>query len=469
MRSTHGYGLYLTRFIKHISNILFCIVLRLLFSALMRSCEYSYLHYDLLKLFVCCRRTLKQVLVASCKDFSTDDLNLGCPSMIQWLLKSVSWVVGLSASHFGDKPTSEVNMMFFQLMDHTSNLFVTLGERKINLDSSGGHFDFWKNLTTVAATLATEIRTDVIFGKWNYISCILHCIQGFLWGLVSALEDFGKECLAENTPISECISELEKLVALFDEFLDSCMMSLLVSDDDHDDAAISMDGICVALKVHKKYHLRLPMLRSLLRGENTDISFIVRQIFMSAAAILRFRQLPLFQKTKKRGHFCDYLQSMSANVLLALSDFISSEMTDLFLWTDGMLKYLEVLGSCFPEGNSVSYDSLYPKMVNIHLRAMGKCISWRCKIRTSLNKRGNDTCIMSLGTNQLDELICRLRTSFKELIRKPLRSGFMLLVQKLVSVLVDIHKGDSDVAAGLDFLDLVVDSFSGTYPYLHRS
>lgn len=561
----------------------------------------SCFQYDLLNLFVCCRRTLRHLLVTTFKDYAADkmssivDVLFGSPSTAQWLLKSVAGVVGLPVSHFGGRPSSEVNVMFFVLMDHTSYLFLALGERKMYagvkfvhsgekllleepvrdslteqgslsavdaFSSFSGNLDAWKSLTAVATFLEEETRTSllilrtygssdqetgVISVKWNNISCMLSCLQGFLWGLLSAVGVVDGKCSIENTSIFSCISGLHKFTDVFEEFVDCCLTLSLLNDHltrnssvssrscklDYlsrsrfpavDEAGIPRDEGEVRPSIHnligeksngsmfysdgdgELHRLRLSLLQSLLKGENPDIGFLIREIFMSAAAILKLRHVPSFLKAPKSQNNSKYLASISTGILLTTSDFILSKMTEImgtpqsrdFVWMDGILKYLEVLGSCFPLSNSGLSDNLYSKMVNIHLRAMGKCISLQGKdatlsshetvsdtmaLHSEVGKCDNYMYSVDQQGHKLNEFKNRLRMSFKELIRKPLRSDVELLFQTLENVLVgvrqgcnmiyDLNTGDPDggrvspiVAAGVDFFDLVFDSFSGAYIYL---
>ncbi|CAA6655938.1 unnamed protein product [Spirodela intermedia] len=542
---------------------------RLLVSALLSCYDgCSCFQYDLLNLFVCCRRTLRHLLVTSFKDYAADkmssivDVLFGSLSTIQWLLKSVSGLVGLPVSHFGDRPTSEVNMMFFVLMDHTSYLFLALGEREMYMgvqsvhsgeklleepvrdglteqsslcgvdaySSFSGNLDAWKSLTAVATFLEEETKASllilrsygnsdqeisVISVKWNNISCMLSCLQGFLWGLLSAVGVVDGKCFIENTSILSCISELYKYTDVFEEFVDCCLVSsrscmLNYLSRSHfptfDEAGISRDEGEVAPKIYhligeksngsmfysdgdgELHHLRLSLLQSLLKGENPDVGFSIRQIFMSAAALLKLRHVPSFLKVPKSQNDSNYLPSISTGILVTTSDFILSNMTEIlgtsqsrdFVWMDGILKYLEVLGSCFPVANSGLSDHLYSKMVDMHLRAMGKCISLQGKAATlASHETVSDTMTLQSEVGECDnymysvdqqghklnEFKSRLRMSFKELIRKPLRSDIVLLFQTLESVLVggiqDGGRVSAIVAAGVEFFDLVFDSFSG--------
>ncbi|XP_078448325.1 urb2/Npa2 family protein [Wolffia australiana] len=413
---------------------------RVLVSAIMSHDQLSNeVRFDLLKLFVSCRRTLKQLCFSSCKFINVSD-----QSTIQWLLPSVSRVVGLRASFFRDKLSSDVNSLFFRLLDHTSYLFSSLCG-VINVSS----VEIDTKLTSVAADLELKTKAcNVKQGNNNEVSCILSCLQGFVWGLVSM------PCVLDE------IFPVEKSMDLFEEFLDRCVMMILPSD--HDD----------------QHHLKLSVLRSSLEGENLDIAFLIRQIFLSAAGILKFRQSRLLQKPQKRHHLCNYLRSTSANALIESADLLSfgESPSHLFVYMDGIIKYLEVLGSCLTADSSVLSGGLYSQMVNIHLRAMGKCISLQGKAATLAShetaaeseEHSIDVCSASLTSQKLDELRSRLRLSFKELLREQLRSKFVLLIQSLGSILVGMRRGgmcndrvSAIIAAGLDFLDLVFDSFSG--------
>uniref|UniRef100_A0A1D1YWY4 Unhealthy ribosome biogenesis protein 2 n=1 Tax=Anthurium amnicola TaxID=1678845 RepID=A0A1D1YWY4_9ARAE len=556
--------------------------------------EFSYFHYDLLSLFISCRRTLRHLLVTSVEDNTENKkssfLNIlfGSSSSIQWFLHSASKVVGLPCAYFGDKDSSEVNKMFFILMDHTSCLFLAFSEGQMNsvihfilnggnlcvehsmhdvatekntlskvklCSYSSGQLDAWKSLNIVAVSLKEETRillsmlrgirtlsqaAGVMAVKWNRLSNTLSCFQGFLWGLISAVGNIDGKCTNEHmsNSIFSCVSELYSCIALFEELVDCCLKlsllddhwtensSMISSSDMLDDnkyllapeCPVCMVGIsrdeshCLMEKVGTSNcfmsdpddgvlsHLRLSLLQSLLKGENLDVSFAIRQLFMSTAATLKLRHMLSFLKALNLHDDCNYL-SGSTSILLTASDFMLSEITEFvspsqhvdFVWVDGMLKYLEVLGSCFPMTNSVISEKMYSKMINMHLRGIGKCICLQGKAATlAFNETGSyskmlqseqgegDNYMLSVDHKEkkLNEVKARLRMSFKELIRRPLRSDLVLVVQAVERALVgirqgcnmiyEINTGEKDggrvsaiVAAGIDCFDLVFESFAG--------
>ncbi|MQL78938.1 hypothetical protein Taro_011362 [Colocasia esculenta] len=521
------------------------------------SCPGEYFQYGFLSLFVSCRQTLRHLLVAAVDDKmgterSSDlDTLFGSPSLVQWLLKSASRIVGMSYSHFGDEHPDEVSKMFFMLMDHTSYLFQALSEAQVNemmhsvltgenllldqpmhhvlsemktssevelLPNSSGGLDAWKRLEIVASVLRNEARISLLTLRnidnvgdgagimalnWNNLSNTLSCLQGFLWSFVSAMGNIDEKCSNEDEQqlVVACISELYNCISVFEELVDCCLKQLLL---DHHPAKEAETANCVMsnpVDNPESHHLRLPLLQSLLKCEDPEVGFSIRQLFLSAAAILKLRHLLSFLKGSKVKDNCNYMCSNSASILVATSDFILSEMTDFermlqhsdLLWIGGVLKYLEVFGSCFPMTDSALSENMYLKMINIHLRAIGKCIclqgkaatlashetgSYTKMLQSELQERDNMPYSVEEWGNKLSEFKARLRMSFKELLRRPLRSDLVVVVQTLERVLVGVRQGcnmvyeisaghqdggkvSDIVAAGIDCFDLVFDSFSG--------
>lgn len=248
-------------------------------------------------------------------------------------------------------------------------------------------------------------------------------------------------------------------------------------------------------------HLNKSMLQSLLKGEKPEVAFTVRQLFIASSAILKLKYLLSSMRISKVQIGCCQSLSTSTVILIGASHFVLSEFAEMvgsphpfsFVWLDGIIKYLEVLGNCFPSTDPLLTKNVYRKLIDIHLRAIGKCISLQGKSATlesheieSRTKTFQDQeessyiDVPSLCQEKYDlnELKSRFRMSFKAFIRKPLKLHLLSALQTLVRALVgvkdgchviyEVSSGNEDggkaspiVAAGVDCLDLVLEYVSG--------
>ncbi|XP_077246542.1 urb2/Npa2 family protein [Tasmannia lanceolata] len=244
-------------------------------------------HYEILKLFVCCRRALRYLVMAS----DEVKLNLRQSLLIStlsedsfsilWLLKSVSAVVGLSHGFSEEETSRQVKDMFFSLMDHTACIFLSLsegqlkvavetliseqnpsaelhnsGERDNQMDAdlhidSSEHFNVWKCVEHMAEILQEQSKSLLVtlkgtvchsksdvgshFGNWNSLSSLISCLQGFLWGIASTLNDIDKNHLLEKEKSSRWklghASKLNLCINAFEDFVNYCLNMLLVDDN----------------------------------------------------------------------------------------------------------------------------------------------------------------------------------------------------------------------------------------------
>ncbi|KAJ4967043.1 hypothetical protein NE237_018892 [Protea cynaroides] len=235
-------------------------------------------------------------------------------------------------------------------------------------------------------------------------------------------------------------------------------------------------------------NLNKDLMQSLLKGEHPEVAFSVRQLFVAASAILGL-QLRIN---------CSPLSSALIPIFVGISQFLLMEFSNMiemphsfsFIWLDGVLKYLEVLGGYFSSTNPTSSRSAYAQLIDIHLRAIGKCISLQGKGATlQFHERelGKETVQGEIGSfaspfchgvYSLGEFKARLRMSFTVFIREPLELHLLSAVQAIERALVgvqegcnisyEINTGHSDggkvssvVAAAVDCLDLVLESVSG--------
>ncbi|KAL5987520.1 hypothetical protein ACLOJK_035268 [Asimina triloba] len=252
-------------------------------------------------------------------------------------------------------------------------------------------------------------------------------------------------------------------------------------------------------------HLRRPLLQRLLKGECPEVAFLLGQIFTASSAILRVKQL-LFSQTVFLCQIpCAKSASASMIILLGTSNFILSEFGETFerpqafslVWLDGLIKYLEVIGGYFSFTDPVLTRDLYSKLIDMQLRAIGRCITLQGKAAT-LSSHEIESSTKTLeaeygssdniapspdhGRYGINEFKAKLRLSFKIFIRKPLELHLLSAVQALERALVGAQEGRSVmygicmgskdggkvsavVAAGIDCLDLLLESVAGTYSY----
>ncbi|XP_048420292.1 uncharacterized protein LOC103958506 [Pyrus x bretschneideri] len=234
--------------------------------------------------------------------------------------------------------------------------------------------------------------------------------------------------------------------------------------------------------------LNKPLLRRLLKGDYPDAAFLLRQLFIASSAILR---LSLHMNSAP-------LSSSLVHSFTGITQVLFLESVDMnhvphffyFVCLDGVLKYLEELAKHFPLTNPTLSRNLYDKMVQLQLRALGKCITLQGKRATLVSHETESSTKMlhsPMGFSEaslsgwpylLDELKARLRSSFRVFIERPSELHLLSALQAIERALVgvregctmsyDIHTGSADggkvssvVAAGIDCLDLVLEFVSG--------
>ncbi|KAJ0076531.1 hypothetical protein Patl1_36109 [Pistacia atlantica] len=230
------------------------------------------------------------------------------------------------------------------------------------------------------------------------------------------------------------------------------------------------------------------LLHGLLKGEHPEAAFSLRRLLIASSAILRLNLQR--SRTPFSSGLVPTFIGISEFLLLQLADMIEVPQPFTFVWLDGVLSYLEELGNHFPLTNPMLTRNVYTRLIELHLRAIGKCISLQGKKATLASHETESStkildCSMDLseaslshGPYCLDEFKARLRMSFKVFIKKPsdlhLLSAVKAIERSLVgvqggcSVTYNISTGSGDggkvssiVAAGIDSLDLVLEHVSG--------
>lgn len=230
------------------------------------------------------------------------------------------------------------------------------------------------------------------------------------------------------------------------------------------------------------------LLQSLLKGDHPKAAILIRQLLIGSSAILR-----LNLQTRRNPLLSSFVPSfidISQVLLLKLADGAEVPQPFSFMWLDGVLKYLQELGSHFPLTNPTLTRNVYTKLIELHLKALGKCISLQGKEATLASHEkesaskilddhiGSSVASRSRMPNGLDEFKGRLRLSFEVLIRKPSELHLLSAIRAIEKALVGVHEGStiiyeintgsadggkvsSTVAAGIDCLDLVLEYVSG--------
>ena len=238
---------------------------------------------------------------------------------------------------------------------------------------------------------------------------------------------------------------------------------------------------------------RLPLnksfLRDLLKGDCPEAAFLLRQLLIASSAILRLNL-----------HInCAPLSASLMQIFTGVSQVLLSELVDMvhvpqplsFIWLDGIVKYLEELGNHFSMTDPTLSRNLYVKMVELQLRAIGKCIAFQGKRATLSSHETESSTKLLHGHSRLfevslpcepcgfNEFKSRLRLSFTVFIKKPSELHLLSAIQAIERALVgvrerstmiyDIQTGSANggkvssiVAAGIDCLDLVLEFVSGT-------
>ncbi|CAN4125104.1 unnamed protein product [Withania somnifera] len=548
--------------------------------------------YELLRLLVTCRRTFKNLLMASCEGKKGHQLMQAClssgSSPVFWLLKSVSAITGF-LSVFSQQTSPQLKYMIFSLMDHTSFILLTLFKDQFKailsltasnsyggaISSAYGHEDTVpkedgqcsdlsdnddarRSVSSVAGTLTGHaqdlldyLNVALINKKvgdlaglqaMDKVSAVVSCFQAFLCGLASAMDtlDISStviEATGCNLKMKPCIETCANLLnsVLHLLFLEGdqcpkglysthisieteCCNGLLatgshqsmnsadevnnVNKEDHNSGSTSFlpsndikndsqkfEGIesLLANADFEQQYLTKSLLQGLFKGENLEAAFCLKQIFSASSAILRFSL-----RTKSSSFLKNLLP-----ILIRVSQVLLSEFANhsgsleqyTFIWLDGVAKFIGELGKMFPLLNPLSSRELFVKQIELHLKAMGKCISLQGKEATLASREIESSTKMLSGQpehdlsnshwlNHLDELKSRLRMSFTNFVSRASELHLLSAIQAIERALVGVQedcvinyevttgnshgaKVSANVAAGIDCLDLILESVSG--------
>ncbi|XP_039040950.1 uncharacterized protein LOC120179414 isoform X2 [Hibiscus syriacus] len=508
----------------------------------------SYGFYELFQLFVACRRTLKNIIMALCEEKMGASLSsLITVSegsyFITWLFKSVSAVIELLDT-MSEDCMSKSKIKKFSLMDHTSYVFFAISKYQFGqiiqfignskqvckgfsgvvsdqsiLNEPVLRFSYLKDnealrsLTMIAESLKEqaenllvplkEVLDNALVGSEkealniNRMSFMVSCFGGFLWGLASALNQTGEKCGESKAKLlrwkCEPILKLNLCINVFVDFINDVLRMFLENDQqprsgsdspssDKLDNCKNSDDLVVLHCLNK--HLLL----GLLKGDHPERAILLRQLLITYSAIprLNFR----VDGAQLSSGMVPLIINISQFLFLELANSVESPPPFTFVWLDGAVTYLEELGSHFPSTDSTLNTDVYAKLIGLHLRAIGKCISLQGKRATlESHERESSTKILhgdtglsesflSRDSHCLDEFKARLRMSFKECIKNPSELQLLSAIQAIERALVGVQGAharmyeittgcadggmvSSTVAAGIDCLDLVLKHGSG--------
>ncbi|XP_022947378.1 uncharacterized protein LOC111451261 isoform X1 [Cucurbita moschata] len=550
--------------------------------------------FELLKLFASCRKALKYIFMAYYEARNEQSSSIPLPSESQfpvsWLFKSISIVNRIQEASAGGTAT-KIKDIIFSLMDHTSYLFLTTSKYQfknalrlmvidnktceehqdvchelndgdgVSLDSTHC-VEVCNSAIQMSISLKEQVESELISlrksnvsvgdGKNSAQMCkvnsLASCLNGFLWGLASAVDHTDlrngnrrtrsmKLKFEYSSKLNLCMNATSELLDLILEmFLDRdsqwptklCdyqpSQDLLVVDElpvkhsgseadtsfskhrelesSHcDDGSESGGTNKKRLKLENKSSVasilneantiemqsfNQSFLQGLLKGSYPDVAFALKQLFLAASVILRLHKqygtIPL------SSSFMAILIGFSRFLLLEFENMVEVPEPFLFACLDGVLKYLEELGHLFPSADPMKSRDLYSRLVNLHLKAMGKCISLQRK-RATLASHETESTTKTLDGGLfeessfpviycMDEFKASLRMSFKVFIREASELHLLSAIQAIERALVGVQEGctatyelcsgsedggscSSIVAAGIECLDLVLEFVSG--------
>ncbi|GAB2267950.1 hypothetical protein Dimus_002925 [Dionaea muscipula] len=273
-------------------------------------------------------------------------------------------------------------------------------------------------------------------------------------------------------------------------------MSLLSSDVDDDSGSSAYIKNPLSNVAHLSVGLlkqvdSSPLCENLLRGffsgENLNLASLLRELFIASSAVLRLNMR--LKCSPLLPSLMEFLLGSSQFLLMELSNKKEVPMPYSFTWLDASLKFLEDLGSHFTVSSPTMTRNVHSRLINLYLKAIGKCISLQGK-RATLFSPDMGSSINSLGSQKassesyvshelywMEELKARLRMSFKVLIKQSSELQLLSIVQAIERALFGVHEGwtvlyevniggaggcaSSAVAAGVDCLDLVLECVTG--------
>lgn len=197
--------------------------------------------------------------------------------------------------------------------------------------------------------------------------------------------------------------------------------------------------------------LNKPLLQSLVKGDHPEIAFLLRQLLIVFSSLLRLNFL------KDDGFlpssFVPTFIEISQVLLLEFTEMVVVPQYSALLLLDGACNYLRELAGYFPFTDPTSSRKVYTKLIQIHMRAIGKTISLQGKRATlTFHERQSSTKSLHKGSVEaysftelhcfsLDEFKIGLRNSFKAYIERPSELHLLSTIQAIERSLVGIQEG----------------------------
>ncbi|XP_051182736.1 uncharacterized protein [Lolium perenne] len=382
---------------------------------------------------------------------------------------------------------------------------------------------------------------------WDTLLCTMSCISGFLWGVVSAVEstikDYPVASSEERKVMRQYASNFSRFIAKFETFIDICLHVLFMENKDCgsvdlistrlpqeldcENGFLNIDAVMDGWTMHQlklqpdgppsipsESHnfglftiqcMKRSLLENLLNGKGPFIAFTLKELYTVSAAIVKLKGLLSFPRDVCRQE-CNPSQQMSLDPMVGTAYIALQKIADMsnwpdmfsLVWIDGILRYLEVLGT-LPE-HKLSKE-LYAQIVNAHVRAIGKCIVLQGKsaslptheIGTSMKELNLQNKSDSVVTkyimdrqNRLNSLKSRLRLSMRKFVNVASNMHLSATIQVIERALVGVNQyshsiyevktGESnggivssDVSAGIDCLYLLLETVPGNKRVFKRT
>ncbi|XP_057822782.2 uncharacterized protein LOC131035147 isoform X2 [Cryptomeria japonica] len=244
-------------------------------------------------------------------------------------------------------------------------------------------------------------------------------------------------------------------------------------------------------------YLNKPFLEKLLKGKNPDQATLLGELFMVLAGIIKLKHLSsspkAFIPTKNSQSTSLAFMNFhigAAHWLISEASIIMTSGVFSLGWLVGIVRYLESIGSFIPYMNPTFPPMAYAKLINLHLQAMA-AVSFQisleiknsvpeevqfsngnqCSSESTIHRKQRDNTIFN-------DLKTALRSSFSMLLKKPLQLHLVMALQSIERALTGAWTGYNIasqlntgcqsggnvgliVAAGVECLDLTLDSVSG--------
>nr|XP_043613515.1 uncharacterized protein LOC122585449 [Erigeron canadensis] len=475
-------------------------------------------HYDLLRLLFCCRKTLKHLMATFCEENleagenSLGALHFGGKFPALWIIKSL-----LSVQHaFSMDGDTQVSGLIISLTDYTAYVFLTLikgtfihashslissrkpfqlktgfafdhedSDHSESLDASNFLIHVAEALKDHSQVMLTPQSDKNSKSHLQKLSSNIACVHGFLWGISSTLCHMDAQSINLKAIFLrrnfEPVDKLKLCIDTYTTVVNQLLCELVLLDDKllkTADKNFNLEDVDMdILDINRGF------LHGLVAGENLEAAFLLRQLFIAFSVILK---LHLQTKMSLSSNLMKIFIAISEIVLLEFSNNTRtpSHLTSVFL--DGIGKFLEEAANHPSVTNSPLPTDLYERLIDLHLKAIGKCISLQGKEATlesheteSSTKMMNGPLVFSeCAYSSLDELKMRLRNSLKVLVRKPSDKYISSAMKSIKIGLVGLQGGNmasyqiyagsscggivsSVVAASIDCLDLVLEAITG--------